>query len=466
MPAHWSKDFAEHLRTIHFTLVTVATGLILIAVSTKNYNSVVAAREMQQIIQLERLWTPEWIASKGISKMVLRSAPSSQPGTIADFGKIGTPMNKYLSFPQVLKSSPEIWMEYEIPLGAKGVLYGVHTCAYRGVHKIHVIEMSCNRRWADQAINGDWSPEKFPNTLIEFRRWWDALENRSYKILFPLRVRARATSTKGEKDPSTGKSRDKIFQWTLQQYRDSTPNEQVGLNMVVSNDGLHYLGPTKLGVIRVDVASFTYTEVTQKMLADHFETWKITKEPKRDSFASSFPDLAEATREFETLDLEKIEKILSDEAEKGGQVFEAFGMKFPAEQITVWGIVLLLAVQMYFCIYLKQLSGLPPTEEARDIPWPGMDNSWQAQFLYGVSVIVLPALALGKLTLRALSQTPHPFHDSFWTGFLFLLLPLALLGSLTLGIFSWKYRPQAQDSATPVISPTNEDITPSDEWPA
>ena len=58
-PAHWTKDFVEHLRTVHFALVTVAVGLFFL--SLRPYDSRLALKQIQQILQLKSDWKPEWI---------------------------------------------------------------------------------------------------------------------------------------------------------------------------------------------------------------------------------------------------------------------------------------------------------------------------------------------------------------------------------------------------------------------
>src|SRR5579872_4861519 len=50
-PEHWSKDFVEHLRTVHFTLVTVSVGLIAL-LSSKTYDARKAASEMNELVEL------------------------------------------------------------------------------------------------------------------------------------------------------------------------------------------------------------------------------------------------------------------------------------------------------------------------------------------------------------------------------------------------------------------------------
>ena len=55
-PHHWSKDFVEHLRTVHFALVTVSVGLILL-LSSKAYDPKAAASQMARVTQQSKEWT-------------------------------------------------------------------------------------------------------------------------------------------------------------------------------------------------------------------------------------------------------------------------------------------------------------------------------------------------------------------------------------------------------------------------
>lgn len=52
-PAHWSKDFVEHLRTVHFALIAVSAGLILLVLSSKEYNAVSALVQVEEITELK-----------------------------------------------------------------------------------------------------------------------------------------------------------------------------------------------------------------------------------------------------------------------------------------------------------------------------------------------------------------------------------------------------------------------------
>jgi hypothetical protein len=65
VPSHWSKDFVEHLRTVHFALIAVSVGLILLVLSSSQYNAVTALVQVQEILDLKRQWSSDWIKRHG-----------------------------------------------------------------------------------------------------------------------------------------------------------------------------------------------------------------------------------------------------------------------------------------------------------------------------------------------------------------------------------------------------------------
>jgi hypothetical protein len=64
VPAHWSKDFVEHLRTVHFALIAVSAGLILLVLSARKYDAIVALVQIEEIIDLQKQWSPQWIIER------------------------------------------------------------------------------------------------------------------------------------------------------------------------------------------------------------------------------------------------------------------------------------------------------------------------------------------------------------------------------------------------------------------
>jgi hypothetical protein len=77
-----------------------------------------------------------------------------------------------------------------------------------------------------------------------------------------------------------------------------------------------------------------------------------------DQFTGNFRDLVIAAEGRERVDLATLAPQLYAEATKGD---EAFGVKFPAEQVIFWEIAVLIGVQLYMFMYLKQL--FPQIEE-------------------------------------------------------------------------------------------------------
>jgi hypothetical protein len=61
VPAHWSKDFVEHLRTVHFALIAVSAGLILLVLSARQYNAATALVQIEEILDLKHRWCLQWV---------------------------------------------------------------------------------------------------------------------------------------------------------------------------------------------------------------------------------------------------------------------------------------------------------------------------------------------------------------------------------------------------------------------
>lgn len=120
-------------------------------------------------------------------------------------------------------------------------------------------------------------------------------------------------------------------------------------------------------------------------------------------------------------------------------------MKFPAGQATVWGIIILLSVQLYLYLYLKQLNGkLGESDPGWDVPWIGMDTSRPARVIFLTTVLVLPCSAVGALaTYSALHRWPSLARDSYSVT-TDAALTGAFIFAAILGALSWKYRPKVQ----------------------
>lgn len=218
----------------------------------------------------------------------------------------------------------------------------------------------------------------------------------------------------------------------------------------VKQESFYFAHVDALRVLRIPILSINQYAVTRNTITSHFRNLHDG------TFQDTFGDLSNAADKMSDLSLEDLKEFIHDDAVKGPEVFEVFGMKFPAGQATYWGIILLLSIQLYFFAYLRQLSGkLGPNDAGWDVPWIGMDDSKVAQSMFFVSLVPLPIATLVLLSSRrantllsvvssdkSLSIMAFLRMIPWKTTALIAILLLACIASLALALLCWKYRPQ------------------------
>jgi hypothetical protein len=350
-----SSPLVEHVRTIHFTLIAISAGLILFLSLVKSYNSTDALEQINELMQLQRKWSPEWIRSLGIF-----NGPETESGVVA----ADAPFICILDWPSRT-------LAYHAQVTNDWVLYGTTS----------------------------WSPASFPKTLTEFEDWWNLLQKPqrvdfvdevgkgvfyldNSNQAFPLRVSSTPTLTQSDK--------------TLQ------------LEAIVGNPNAGELKlkgrlskPDPQGYVELPVIATTRTEIDQSSLIE-----RELKQAKPGLFRQSFPDLSASARGLESFDLEQLQVQLIQEASRDADTsFDSGWLKIPAQQITSCGIVMVLLVQTYFLVILRELvNRLYPSDPGWDTPWIGMYQSGLAQALVFVSVVLLPLSAVFFVLLRARSR--------------------------------------------------------------
>jgi hypothetical protein len=109
----------------------------------------------------------------------------------------------------------------------------------------------------------------------------------------------------------------------------------------------------------------------------------------------------------------------------------------------------LLAVQLYFFAYLKQLAGkLDRSDGGWDVPWIGIDGSMLARVMLFISTVLLPVAAMALLAAHAILQRREALTRG-WEILRSTSLCAAAVAAGILGILSWKYRPLVRDAAPP-----------------
>jgi hypothetical protein len=296
-----------------------------------------------------------------------------------------------------------------------------------------------------------WLPSPFPQRLGQFADWWNGLSSGT-DLLIPDEMSISGTVS----GRSTG---GRFFFGTDEGAKLHPVQLRLGC---VKDESCSYSGYMQGHELDIPIVKLVRYHLTQEMFHRQFHNLSA-----RD-FRFAFYDLDQSTKEKRDLKLEDIKEFIHDDAVKGAEVFEAFGMKFPAGQVTLWGIVLLLSVQIYFVTYLKQLKGKLGLKDAGwDVPWIGINSNWEAQTLFFITVTPLPFGAIAFLAAREMSTMATRSSDQstnrkiihFLLNLngarmghpsIFYLLSFACFLGLWLGIMSWNYRPQ-------IVSQLDED---------
>jgi hypothetical protein len=240
-----------------------------------------------------------------------------------------------------------------------------------------------------------------------------------------------------------------------------TENSAFRFKAIALSDLADALATGRKKSILIPISELEVTVIKQDSLYQLFHNLKLGK------FRDSFPDLAVAARDEFDLPFEDVKTFAHDEASKGPEVFEAFGMKFPAGQITLWGEVVLLSVQLYLLIYLRRLYGkLKADDPGWDVPWVGMDSSLVSKSVIFISFIVFPLLASAALAVRfATGPASHGMAESIWSILsgnhgddIARTLKLVAVGiapviSVILGLMCWQHRPKVAQEPQRLFSP-------------
>lgn len=421
----------------------------MILLSSKPYNPAVALRQIHEVLELRKMWSVEWLMRKGMKKeRDSGEGESDQDGKERNLAVIGQPTewNRDPLMPDSTTSgssttAPDLDSLGNVPISPKTPFFA------RGENKgnqLGVVQFSMHRYWDQEHTIPDWSPEKFPSTLSDFQQWWNVLSKQDYKGIFP-----RTIFDDGRCFTVGGATLLEL----VEQPKASDVIDKVDLDLEVSGKSVKYYGDGRFGMCRFPVRRFVFVDISQQLLKNQFDNWRVG------SFDASFPDLAQAAHDLATLELDDIEKFVAGEAAaKGTEVFEAFGMKFPAGQITIWGIIILLGIQLYFFIYLKQLSGkLGPSDAGWDVPWIGMTASPLARIIFFFTITLLPLMATVLLGTLTIDHFEKPMIWNRWTISIVLGLASALVSTLILGTLSWRYRPMLREAPSPLDSHLEQD---------
>jgi hypothetical protein len=413
--------------------------------SSKPYNPSVALKEIEEITSLRDAWSPFWVLSTFESRL-----------SISYSRKAGTNRQNDESSQYSLNGPGDRGRE-RVMSGEIRWKGGI-----QGPKRVNIVLPATTwfdmPGWEDKAIgfSNEWHLDDFPDTIPAFRDWWERLQS-AHDIYIATWASYRGFVIRGKENDIQGyitlteEDRPKLNAKRIRVFatRFGKPYDY-GLTSKFAKEG---------DSIFLPIDMVTCVSIDQDALGKRYAGWKSGP------FDKTFSDLGNATRNMAILRLDEVEKRLLEEASKGTEVFEMFGLKFQSDQITPWGILIVLSIQTYFLIYLKQLSGrLRSLDAGWDVPWIGMNQTIVAQFIFSLTLVLIPCVAVGLLAGRAMSpiiaslwgKTEHFRHlpqglRPWDLGVLVNMLGLtgAIISTTLLGILSWKFRPKlVQEEAT------------------
>ena len=422
----WSKDYVEHLRAVHFALIVSCAALIVLISSGRAYDPDQVIQQIDRINSFKAGWAETWLRF-----LQAQDLPGIQPKS----NRPATPGAVPLSSCTYLKADNR-YFHLSISESPRLVLF-----EYGPFGPLSKTDPSSGKAIATST---------FPEVIRDFAYIWD----HSATVLKVDSLLPKGEFVDGAYRPSyfTDPNFRSNGSFVCTAQASTEAGELTLDGWAVENKQLLVLMRNPLGrtfALHMIPAWITYSP-RENLRMD------VSQTSASADFQAEFPDLNIAVGNNGYQTWEGLRKLIADEAGRG-ESFEALGLKFPASQITAWGILVILLLQMYLAVYLIQLGRKQFTvdDTGAHVPWIGVNMSFPGRMIYFATVTALPWLSVlllcARTGVRALGRGAS-FGWQFWnwkweqlalatklqTGFLFLALLLAVI----LGYACWRNRPR------------------------
>jgi len=326
-----SKDFVEHLRSIQFSLMASCLTLIVIVQFPAPKAVQRASEQLRSITDIVQQWDDHWLslAVEDTSKNQFGAGMCIQP--LTSFS--ATVDGKELS----IVFDDRNWGVLDGPSQSEPILY-------------------------DQL--GSTTSLSIPHNVKQFGQIWDA----DIKLVCPLSisddaalVSATQTGIKKTKvslkhaQRSTNNDAEKVVMILEPVYTAITLWDELDINSAKGDAGSQHFFYS--GAIS-DNLSLLVPVISSTSFDLHFRQFLLKREFGRqlhDSlFDANFHDLTESTKDFADIDFGHMQAILAHNMQNTRETFEAFGVKFPIETASQWGILVILAIQLYFSVHMAE----------------------------------------------------------------------------------------------------------------
>jgi hypothetical protein len=431
-------SYVEHLRAIHFSLVVASVALLIAATSYRERALDTAIDDIDRITGIFPVVADgQWLKREG--DRLMASRPATTP--LTEYRRIELPVDMLSDrIRQITKGKP-LTVKLEIEESSPYTLI-------RGLPPDHV-----NVGLVPDQLKqyGDWA------------RMWDELQSvqiciphiATEKAWFidenPPRLTALATQVWDDnKVPDFFRTQRMELKYISKEI--SRPLiDNGGVAVVSAKIQYGFVGsaversvPTRITMAGQDlsdllsrqnaipVAILPATCDTFDLQAQSALAAKADKQWSPGSFEQSFPDLAALSDGLGALQPEQVSRVLRNLRERTGKEVEVSGLKLPLEVITRWGLVVILGIQLYFWIDLRNFMAKPLTKEMTEVPWMGLYPDHLSQIVFWISLILLPSFTVCFLAIKGILGVEGWAHRLFFGA----LSGLGALTSITLAILT------------------------------
>jgi hypothetical protein len=432
--AHWSKDYIEHLRSIHFFLILAAvTGIVFGLTPTK------AERETAQH-QLRMILGFIGRQQQDIDD-ALKHSTDPRDGQFLTI--VAGPERYFLDMPEVIVLLPicDPGSRGNRNLGSTetgSVSFNTWRDGFVDMVNLDSFITKWNSThcgveggvfYIESVRGGAWGTSIGDIPLAKFAGNSSTLLQRNYKFArismsLPQPDMGKYINEIDEPDIHTDNvtdKRDVLFTLDVDETRFN-----------IFAQGTYQQEPTAAGAF----GNHFYVE-------DISDISTVMKGPKFDcygDFKSCFPELYRATQDKQSWSLKDVTEAVDGEVANAEKQFELGGIKFPSEDISAGGIILMITVLAYFCLHLRELSPkIKSTDSGLEVAWLGLYSSWFAYALMWSSILLVPVYSVALLGVKASQYDGVLRHVRYYSKPLFLWMFVPCLVTATLGVLSCLY---------------------------
>lgn len=407
--AHWSKDYVEHLRSIHFALLAVAISGIIIS-TAPDYSRLRPAysqlRTIQEVIsrkdeRLDRLypvkddiWKSRWYSFTFNDRRYIFKL---QPIISIIYGECGHAESR--------RTWAGRWNGGNAFAGVvtlQDFAFGWNLFVCNGMSRAYdITELA-----AGVDVLGQDQDHRFFQTVsvhpvyLSGKSVLNGINNRTWTYLAFLETPDPSQSFKeGAQDvylvPPDPTSQNMKFIAVGDPRHYSSANRYRMMNMTASTGMLAFMLK-----VHFTEGRFTPQKYTPQIA---WPSWTCTS-----SFDQCFVELSRVTRSRTTYKIDELAAWLNVESTSNPpREIETFGIKFPVEDQAFWGIVVIIGLVLYAWLHLRELAPrIRQDYSGLDVAWVGLYASLPAYCVVWASILLIPGYAVFVFGLRGSYYEP------------------------------------------------------------